>query len=842
MSRKPEARPMLERINVLEKKASLLHAENIATNETNRELFKRIQDLNSCLIASESLVERLLNATEENDETEDDQDDFCDFDPRDSRPNVLHANGANTAGPNADTRTSIGSISSRFNRFEILLDEFCSEFEKSDDDSSDGTHRRAKGSPQFSMQIDAKRQSRRVRQRDNKARTLSPVNVLRDIGQAKSSPRPIHRKTSSNILSPTIRSPTCLKLSLGSALGQGMASPSPASSKLRPARFRLERARFQLDQRLLPLAPSSPSAPSLKSPTEYYHRCSVSSCETPITPICFTHHRRKSSQSSFPTEQISEKELHLQSPICSTEKPLVEKASRPIATLLETVAATTPIPSSPSSSPLQSQSQLQRHKFTSDEVLYHSTPPHLQQYATSPTTTTTTAAHSISDDFSLSYPQPILRSRKSIPNLNRKTSTLSLLNGTRLSPTPASATSALDTDADINAICSSPSRRGRTMSDALKDTMKRYEIPERVVQEQSGAETQSHFESLPISQEPLDEQSPSEELAHPSSESSELQPNQLADKKGLIRSISARLWHALWGGSETVSKKQPTERRDNTGPTLLCIENSESSASEEDAGTGPSSTMELSDQALDSHMEQCAQCKAEEDMPVEDTASLPHRMLSASCPMVCDGDDESTKFKTDEISEESVMNERSIYDDDDVRASPKSTNCAKSSESTRMTEHVARQSLTKRASWVFSCSIPTTSSLDAENLKSVTSRLSQTWLNIFKKQSTSDDYVSFPTFSTSQSVRGFRSMTNLDRAHADSQNSWPCFSGNATTIVGGGGSNRNSIIDGLSSYNASLRGTQNSDNKMLRKCGDAVYCTPVDEDLLHDALSHHISS
>ncbi|KAK9333127.1 hypothetical protein V1520DRAFT_180337 [Lipomyces starkeyi] len=840
MSRNSETRAMLERINVLEKKASLLHAENFAANETNRELFKRIQDLNSCLIASESLVERLLNATEETDETEDDQDDFCDFDPRESRPNVLQANGGNIAGPNADTRTSsIGSISSHFNRFEILLDEFCSEFEKSDDDSSGGTHRRAKGSPQFSIQIDAKRQSGRVRQRDNKARTLSPVNVLRDIGQARSSPRPIHRKTSSNIQSPTIRSPTCLKLSLGRALGQGMASPSPASSKLRTARFRLERARIQLDQSLLPLAPSSPSAPSLKSPTEYYHRCSVSSCETPITPICLTYHRRKSSQSSFPTEQISEKELPRQSPISSTEKTLVEKASRPIATLLEIVAATTPIPPSPSSSPLQSQSLLQRYKFTSDEGFYHSPPPHLQQYATSPTTTTTTAAHSISDQ-----QQPILRSRKSIPNLNRKTSTLSLLNGTRLSPTPASATSALDTDADINAICSSPSRRGRTMSDALKDTMKRYEIPERVVQEQSGADTQSHFESLPISQEPLDEQRPSEELAHPSSESSELQPNQLADKKGLIRCISARLWHALWGGSETESKKQPTERRDNIGPTLVCIENPEASASEEAAGTAPSSTVELSDQAFDSHMEQCAQCKAEEDMPVEDTASLAHRILSESCPMVCEGDDESTKFMTDEISEESATNERAIYDDgndDDVRASPKGTNCAKSSDSTRMTEYVARQSLTKRASWVFSCSIPTTSSLDAENLKSVTSRLSLTWLNIFKKQSTSDDYVSFPTFSTSQSVRGFRSMTNLDRAHADSQNSWPCFSGNATTIVGGGGSNRNSIIDGLSSYNASLRGTQNADNKMLRKCGDAVYCTPVDEDLLHDALSHHIS-
>ncbi|KAK9353710.1 hypothetical protein V1523DRAFT_425849 [Lipomyces doorenjongii] len=825
MSRKRETRAMLERISVLEKKASLLHAENIAANETNRELFKRIQDLNSCLIASESLVERLLIATEENDETEDDQDDLCDFDPRESRPNVLQATGGNVAGPNAGKRSSsIGSISSRFNRFEILLDEFCSEFEKSDDDSSDGTYRRAKCSPQFSIQLDSKRQSRRVRQ-TNKARTLSPVNVLRDIGQARSSPQPIHRKSSSNILSPTIRSPTCLKLSLGSALGQEVAFPSPASSKSRPTRLRLVRARFQLDQRLLPLAPSSPSAPSLKSPTEYYHRCSVSSCETPVTPVCLTHYRRKSSQSSFPAEQISEKELHRQSPICSTEETLVEKASRSIATLQESVPATTPILPSLSSSPLQSQSQLQRYKFTSDEDFYLSPPPHLQQYATSPTTTTTIASHSINDEFSHCHQQPILRSRKSIPNLNRKMSTLSLLTGTRLSPTPASATSALDTDADISAICSSPSGRGKTMSDALKDTIKRYEIPEHVLHEQSEADTHTHFESLPISQEP-DEQSPSEDLAHPSSESSDMQPNQLAGNKGLIRSISARLWSALWGVSETAN----IEQSDNTGPTLVCVENPETPTSDEGVRTAPSSTVEISEH-LDSCAEQCARCKGDED-----TASRAHRILSESCPTLCEGDDQSTKFKTDEMSEESATNQRSTYDDD-VTTSPNRTN---TSESTRMTEYVECQSPTKRASWVFSCSIPTTSSMDAENLKSVTSRLSLTWLNIFKKKSTSDDYVSFPTFSTSQSVRGFRSMTNLDRAQADSQNSWPCFSGNATTIVGGGGSNRNSIIDGLGTYNASLRGMQNGDNRMSRKCGEAVYCTPVDEVLLHDALSHQI--
>ncbi|KAK9376845.1 uncharacterized protein V1513DRAFT_217898 [Lipomyces chichibuensis] len=835
MSRKRETRAMLERISVLEKKASLLHAENIAANETNRELFKRIQDLNSCLIASESLVERLLNATEENDETDDDRDDFSDFDHQESRPNVLKANGGDIAGSNAGTRTSsMGSISSRFNRFEILLDEFCSEFEKSDDDSSDGAHRRENGGPQFSIQVDAKRQSRPVRRRDNKARTLSPVNVLRDIGQARSSPKSIHRKTSSNILSPTIRSPTCLKLSLGSALGHGMATPSPAYGKSPPACFRLERARFQLDQRLLPLAPSSPSTPSLKSQTENY-RCSVSSCEIPIISTRLAHHRRKSSQSSVPTEQISEKELHHQLSISSTDKALVEKASSSIATLLEFESATTPIPPPPPTSlPLQSQPQLQRYKFTSDEDFYHSPPPHVQQCATSPTTT---ATHSIKD-FSHSHQQPILRSRKSIPNLNRKTSTLSLLNGNLLSPTPASATRALDTDADINAICSSPSQRGMTMSDALKDTMKRYEIPERAVQQQSGANAQPHFESLPISQERRDEQSPSEQLAHPSSESSDMQPNQLADKRGLIRSISARLWHALWGVSETVGKQQPAEWRVNTDPTLVCIENPGAPASEEDAATGPSSTVEPSDQALDSHMEQCAQHKVEEDMSVEDIASSAHRILSESCPTLCKGDGESIKFRTDEISEESATNERSTYNDGDVRASPKGTNCT-TSESTRMAEYVEHQSLTKRASWVFSCSIPTTSYVDAENLKSVTSRLSLTWLSIFKKQSTSDDYVSFPTFSTSQSVRSFCSIA--DRAHSDSQSSWPCFSGNAATIVGGG-SNRNSFIDGLSSYNASLRGTQNTDNRMLRKCGDAVYCTPVDEDLLHDALTHHISS
>ncbi|KAJ8102183.1 hypothetical protein POJ06DRAFT_249027 [Lipomyces tetrasporus] len=828
MSRERETRAMLDRINVLERRASLLHAENIAAFGANRELFKRIQDLNSSLIASESLVERLLNGTEEDDESDEeyhDDDAFSEFDPQESRPQNFQAKGhPRAARPNANKRTtSIGSITSRLNRFEILLDEFCSEFEKSGDEFSHGQKYRPKGSPQFSIRLDPKGQSRRTRRTDNKARTLSPINVLRDIGQASSSPKPISRKTASNHLSPTIRSPTCLKLSLGSALDQGVTPPSFVSNKPRPARLPLERSRFQLDQRLLPLTPSSPSAPSLKSPTDYHYRNSVSSCDTPITPICLTKHRRNSSQFSFSVEGISEKEGHRQSPLSHAEKSPVEKTSTSVSPLLESVAATTPIHPPLSSVCARSRSPTQKYKFTSDEDFYRSPPPphNLQPRIITPTGASTATARNVSDDFSHSLTQPFLRGRKSIPSLNRKTSTLSLLNGTCTSPSPASATSALDTDADIFAVCSSPSGRGKTMSDALKRTMKKYEIPDRVVhgEEETHDETwqtntQPHF-SLPIPQVPPDERCSSEERAEVLSGSSEGQSNQ---QRG-IRLIYARLWHALWGPRSQPDSDQQT---DSTGPTLECAENADMPTREAEQVTDSSCTAQNSERDLGCYTEQCAPYKVGEDMSIVDASSLVQRILTECDPTSTEADEESNTLQNNETLV------------DDVTTSPKDPNCADAAE---IRESVAHRSLTKRASWIFSYSVPTTLSTDTDSQMTVTRRLSLTWMNIFKRPRTSEDYVSFPSFSTSQGIRGLRSMTNLDRANADSQSSWPST---ATTIVGGGGSNRNSMIDELNAYYTSLYGTQYGNSRMSRNCKDAVYCTAVDADLLRDALNHHI--
>ncbi|KAK9326344.1 hypothetical protein V1517DRAFT_1076 [Lipomyces orientalis] len=827
MSRECETRAMLDRINMLERRASLLHAENIAAFETNRELFKRIQDLNSSLIASESLVERLLNGTEEDDDEDHDEDAFSDFDQHEPRAQNFQAKcHASAASPNVNKRTSsIGSITSRLNRFEILLDEFCSEFEKSGDESCHGQKYRPKGSPQFSIQRDPKGRSRRIRRTDNKARALSPINVLREIGQAGSSPKPISRKTTSNHSSPTIRSPTCLKLSLGSALDQTIALPGSVSNKpRRPARLRLERSRFQLDQRLLPLTPSSPSAPSLKSPTDYHYRHSVSSCDAPITPICLTHHRRNSSRFSFLTEEISEKEGHHQSPLSHAENSPVEKTSTSVPTLLESVTATTPIHPPLSSVHARSRSPRQKCKFISDEDFYLSPPRprHLQPRAITPTDASTATARSVSDDFSQSVTQPSLRSRKSIPSLNRKTSTLSLLNGTCMSPTPASATSALDTDADITAVCSSPSGRGRTLSDALKRTMKKYEIPDRAVHgeqeihdEMWQANTQLHF-SLPLPQEQPDEQCTSEERAEAVSGSSEGQPNQLRG----IRSIPARLWHALWGPWETSSQSHSDQQGDSTEPALECAENADMPASEAEQVTGSSCTVQNSERDLGCYTKQYAQCEVGEDAPIVDASSLVQHILSECDPT-------STRAY---VKSNTPQNDETPVDQ--VTTSPKDLNCAEASE---ITESVVRQSLTKRASWIFSCSVPTTPDTDGQ--MTVTRRLSLTLMSIFKKRQTSEDYVSFPSFSTSQGIRGLRSLTNLDRANADSHSSWPST---ATTIVGGCGSNRNSMIDELNAYYTSSYGTQYGNSRMSRNCNDAVYCTAVDVDLLRDALNHNV--
>ncbi|KAK9457266.1 hypothetical protein V1511DRAFT_508708 [Dipodascopsis uninucleata] len=227
MATDEDANAMQERINLLEQRASLLHAENIAAFETNRELFKRIQELNSCLIASESLVEKLLNGRPQNDSFGENfhvksPSSESEISTTSTKSPTNESSADNSfASINTDIRSRrqpssySSNITSHMNRFEVLLDEFCSEFEKSDDEyTSPKTGQYA--SPQFSLQMTSSPQNENSRENDSRKALNDSRLVFKDINYINNRSdfsRHNHKRTKHRI-----QSPTCLKFSLAAAL------------------------------------------------------------------------------------------------------------------------------------------------------------------------------------------------------------------------------------------------------------------------------------------------------------------------------------------------------------------------------------------------------------------------------------------------------------------------------------------------------------------------------------------------------------------------------------------------------------------------------------------------
>ncbi|KAK9452039.1 uncharacterized protein V1518DRAFT_47911 [Limtongia smithiae] len=290
------AQAMIDRISLLEKRASLLQAENAAAYETNRALFKRIQELNSCLIASESLVTKLLGS-------EACAKTFHDSPTKSSAPKLQFAQGlqistdcpegrilseisnnidhtppsfsllstsySSTSRPStADSTTSISTTSTRLSRFEILLDEVCSELDASEAESE------ARSTPFLGIPVLRKGSV-----------TSRPRRSQSHVGDVTKDTLPVHstagevvspqatKRTVHNVIQPTLPSlstsssslrvspsKSCRKLSLLSAIEDKKNVSRPgALPQSSGRRLRLDRTRSQIDRKLLPLALVSPT-------------------------------------------------------------------------------------------------------------------------------------------------------------------------------------------------------------------------------------------------------------------------------------------------------------------------------------------------------------------------------------------------------------------------------------------------------------------------------------------------------------------------------------------------------------------------------------------------------
>ncbi|KAK9468556.1 hypothetical protein V1512DRAFT_108087 [Lipomyces arxii] len=725
MSRQHDAAFMLDRINLLEKRAALLHAENIVAFEANQELFRRMQEINSCLIASESLVERLIN-----------------------RPIDKIDNGSRSmrdyTRPQGGRSATASNVTSRLNRFEVLLDEFCSEFEKSDDDISSLTKTR---SPEFLIQLDPKGQSRRVK-RDHNHGSQSPT-VLREIGQ-QSSPRQIRRSNRSG--SNVIHSPTCLKLSLGSNLD----CPSPHSrdrrrQKQRPLPLRLDKPRQRLDTRLLPVAPLSPATHLYSRSIDGFDNAdalSVSSCETtPITQFF--------SNNPVRTNVTSDRQTHPQNDVQTTrdEKLPTPKPPSLITALLQ---SSTPQLSTP---PVPVRARTRKYEFTSDAEFY-------------------------ADKHKPGQPTKTLRGQKSMPNLTRKASAISLRNNkTNYSPAPPLPTAALARTEQLAAVCSSPAGKASTLMENIRqfDSMRKVSLDQ----------------------------------------------NQTGEPQSMFRSISSSLWKAFWGPAEPVTVSEPEPEME--APRLQ--QEFALQAELEDTGQGdgtehaqrPNMPAESHDEPTERHEGATVEiCEHDEFVPIEepdpmtpvtdeDDEFIPTAEPDPVTPVMDDFATGPPSSCSDLVTV--AANEKPIED-----TSPDACADVESETSTMPSQ-------SKRSSSLFSSSVTTASTAPfPEPTEENHAQVRPAWMNLFKRRPVLDNYISFPTYAA-------RAFKGLDRAQVDSQTQWPSYNSFAPST--GSGSNRNSLIEVI---NSSLYGSQKS-SRNAKRVSREVQCSVVDEDALQAALA-----
>ncbi|KAK7205524.1 hypothetical protein BZA70DRAFT_289445 [Myxozyma melibiosi] len=608
----PDPQTMLARIQSLENRASMLHEENVAVFETNKELYKRIQELNSSLIASESLVERLLNSSKE------DSDDNA-IDERQDRhrpPPIItsstrvhsrhhhsrHQDGYDShrhhsplspdAPPSLSTpfrparMGSSGSVTSRLNRFEILLDEFCSEFDASDDDSTSSI--RSVGGARFSIHLDNRSQSR-PGQRLQKSRTLSPPNVLREIGQQHGPTSPHEVRKIKRNMSSRLRSPGCLELSLSAALDQSFAATAPSSDSARTiqqrrADSRRRRSRYVSEKRLLPVAPAEPRTPRTPQTAmftdAYRHRGEFSpDYQYDYSDSYFggIHHRRESSMYSSEHEKNRSIAAVLES--CATES---------ISTFLETERHDMPPMTTFSDNDAdthdsfterprnhmieqqsleeQRQELLRKYNFTSDEDFYKDLRlPYQSRGATTP------MQKMKSTEFGSPQQQRNLRAGKSMPALRRQTSALTLLSkegmsppfaiptsvaSTSLSKSPEETSALLEASPATGLLCKLPSNaatESRSVSAAMLESMKKYNDKQLQKTVSSSLKSAQLVERDGILRSVVG--------SRPQETSEDGPPNAWSTPRRPLRSVSSYIWDAIWRVPSPGEQKRRKVRR-----------------------------------------------------------------------------------------------------------------------------------------------------------------------------------------------------------------------------------------------------------------------------------------
>ncbi|KAK9461416.1 uncharacterized protein V1516DRAFT_664570 [Lipomyces oligophaga] len=518
---------MLIRINSLEAKAAQLKEENIIATAENKELYRRIHELNSSLIASESLVERLLgkeipvpdfgdklhNITSGSGESLDLISDLkqpithsklplrpSPISPPSSLPALQHEQPVRPLSPAPQQQLCrSASITSRLNRFEILIDELCSEIETSDEESVDSLR-----SPTSIYCIETSVPGMRhqlastpinvppppppptaIRSATRSPNGLGSMSVFRESDQSFKH----HRTSSCNRRS--LQSPCQLKLSIDPMLGKENRSDQSRVSK-QQKRLSRERSRFQID-RFIPLAPPSPNtaqdsrSSSLNSPpTESFSdQCtqSLNAQETNtyfrglVQPSCKTTSNKKTdlevSSSAEKSALVQQETTQSILPKHKAKRSLKRSEKSKISTAKFLHHEGNEVPTEDKSKISLEEKQLalrRKYNFTSDQDFYQ----------TVRSNTGCTIHRVRSTEFG--SPQKeivhVLRPEKSMPVLRRRTSNLTLM-PSGLKPSPVAVSRAVSKSEAETAIAERPSLHDlSTVSDvskSLKETMKRYD-------------------------------------------------------------------------------------------------------------------------------------------------------------------------------------------------------------------------------------------------------------------------------------------------------------------------------------------------------------------------------
>lgn len=804
--------------------------------------------------------------------------------------------------------SSSGSVTSRLNRFEILLDEFCSEFDASDDDSS--SSQRSGSGARFSLHME----NRPAQQpRIHKSRTLSPTSVLRDIGQAQTSPQVGRRSKASTGM---LQSPGCLKLSLSATLDQAFSNNENIGHRHRLGRQ--QRLRYASERRLLPIASAEPCTPYRRpsdSVSDDFHHERELSHDSQDDYSYFGHHRQNSSL-QFSIEPVDEKnrsiaailESHaIEDEDLETERPQLSPDIDYISH--DAIHQLYPhfVHNQPQQSPEeQRQALLHRYNFTSDEDFYRD----LRLPVIPRAIVVTDPVHRVKST-ELGSPQQIplprtLRPGKSMPALRRKTSTLTLLSKEGLSPPVSTTTASLSLISSDDGSMQIPAATALLCKPPLEATAKSRLISSAKLESSNRVRNLQEVSAGVAAQPVIAEET---EPSSRADESFSAQP-----QKRVLRNAPSFLWNALWrvpsAGDEHQVRRAASQNNMHSGSTVDSAENEtgravvdivvqhkpeapatvaaiDNEASNADLAVFAEDvtsinevdeSIESGDPAESSNADRTESSYLKIDLRICDSAAEESSVattvnvdgsVTSIVPEMKDSTDTSlpVQEKADcqrcEVHDEaeSVL----LYEERSSQASRNSAitsgqEPADASESTRPV-------LAKRTSWLSFPLGPASPTLESptESSRSTNEGKSSVFgfRNFFKKRMTSDNYISFPTFSgsVSGSLRSTRSTaTIMEISTTDSKRSpasatasaefakaasmprlditsWPHIGGIANAAISANTMcNPYSIIDQINAYRSQVDASSKGHRQITAQYFTEVECSRVDEAALRDAL------